>query len=246
MSAQYDTIAEQYARTKHSPLRTWVELPSFMGLAGDVRGLRVLDLACGDGFYTRLLKAAGAAEVVGVDISPAMIALASQHEAAAQAGARYVCADVAHLPALGQFDLVTAAYLLHYAPDRDALFAMCGHIAGSLVPGGRFIALNENPEYPAEPGGAYVQYGFTKTLDGALVDGANIRYRMFAGRESFSFHAHYYSRATYESAQEQAGLKEVQWRPLTVDPKGEAAMGDDYFKAYLDQPPVIGLCSRRA
>ena len=29
----------------------------------------VLDLACGDGFYTRLLKEAGARELTGVDIS---------------------------------------------------------------------------------------------------------------------------------------------------------------------------------
>ena len=65
MAAQYDRIAEQYQRTKSSPLRSWVEVPSFMRLAGPVAGLRVLDLACGDGFYTRRLRAAGA-QVLGI------------------------------------------------------------------------------------------------------------------------------------------------------------------------------------
>lgn len=243
MSTQYDNIAEQYARSKHSPLRTWVERWSFLQLVGDVRGLRVLDLACGDGFYSRLLKAAGAAQVVGVDVSPAMIALANQHEE--PAGIRYVCADVAELPELGQFDLVTAAYLLHYAADRQSLSAMCQSIARSLVTQGRFVTLNENPAQPDESDGAYAQYGFTKCLDGAPVDGALIRYRMLAGRESFAFHAHYYTRSTYDTVLARAGFANIQWCDLELDPAGEKAMGPGYFSAYLAQPPVIGLsCCR--
>ena len=46
-----------------------------MELAGDVRDQRILDLACGEGFYTRRLKAAGAARVLGIDVSAEMIAL---------------------------------------------------------------------------------------------------------------------------------------------------------------------------
>lgn len=245
MNAQYDAIAEQYARTKHSPLRRWVEQPSFLGMVGDVHGLRVLDLACGDGFYTRSLKEAGAAEVVGVDVSPAMIALATQSERESPVGLRYVCADAAELPELGIFDLVVAAYLLHYAPDRSGLAAMCGGIARCLGKGGCFVTLNENPAQPDEPAGAYAAYGFTKSLDGSPEDGATIRYRMLTGRESFGFEAHYYSRTTYETELQHAGFESVQWHDLVVDPAGVDAVGGDYFSAYLAQPPVIGLSCRR-
>lgn len=246
MNAQYDAIAEQYARTKTSPLRTWVERPSFLRMAGTVRGLRVLDLACGDGFYTRALHAAGAAELVGVDVSPAMIALARQAEAGAPAGIRYVCADAADLPDLGCFDQVVAAYLLHYAPDRDALVAMCAGIARSLVSGGRFVTLNENPDQPEEMDGAYLRYGFTKSLVGAREDGATIRYRMLAGRESFGFEARYYHRETYETVLRNAGFTDVQWHALRLDPAGAELAGPDYFRDYLAQPPVIGLSCRRS
>jgi len=245
MNAQYDNIAEQYARTKDSPLRRWVEQPSFLGMVGDVRGLRVLDLACGDGFYTRVLKAAGAAEVVGVDISPAMVALATQREQESPAGIRYVCADAAALPEVGTFDRVVAAYLLHYAPNRRALAAMCGAVARCLDAGGQFVTLNENPAQPDEQGGAYLSYGFAKSLGGAAEDGAVIRYRMLAGRESFGFEAYYYSRATYEATLHRAGFTRLQWHELVVDPAGIEAMGADYFRAYLAQPPVIGLSCRR-
>lgn len=245
MNAQYDAIAEQYARTKHSPLRRWVEQPTFLGMVGDVHGLRVLDLACGEGFYTRSLKEAGAAAVVGVDVSPAMIALAMQREQASPAGIEYVCADAAELPDLGTFDRVVAAYLLHYAPDRSVLAAMCSGVARCLGEGGRFVTLNENPAQPEEPAGAYAGYGFTKSLDGPLADGATIRYRMLAGRESFGFEAHYYCRETYETVLQGAGFNSVRWHDLVVDPGGVDAVGADYFVPYLAQPPVIGLSCRR-
>ena len=76
MPAQYDAIAREYQRTKESPLRRHVEAYSFFQMLGDVSGLAVLDLACGEGFYTRLIRQAGAASAVGVDISSEMIALA--------------------------------------------------------------------------------------------------------------------------------------------------------------------------
>ena len=66
MNTQYDAIAAQYVRTKSSPLRAWVERPSLLGLVGEIAGQRVLDLACGDGFYTRELRAAGLEHHFGV------------------------------------------------------------------------------------------------------------------------------------------------------------------------------------
>jgi 2-polyprenyl-3-methyl-5-hydroxy-6-metoxy-1,4-benzoquinol methylase len=55
-------------------------------MVGPLEGTRVLDLACGFGFYTRLLKQEGAAQVVGVDLSPEMIRLARANEQAEPLG----------------------------------------------------------------------------------------------------------------------------------------------------------------
>ena len=73
---QYDSIALAYQRSTQSPIRRYVEAYSFFQMLGDVRGRTVLDLACGEGFYSRQLRLRGARRVVGVDISPAMIELA--------------------------------------------------------------------------------------------------------------------------------------------------------------------------
>lgn len=244
MVTQYDHIAEQYRLSKQSPLRRWVEVPTFFELVGNVEGLRVLDLACGDGFYSRKLAEMGA-RVVAVDISAEMIRLAREAEAQDPLAIDYYCADVATLPALGRFDLVTAAYLLHYAKDQAELGRMCRNIAACLSAGGRFVGINENPAKPAEEGGEYAAYGFSKSLLDPLQEGSRISYQMLTGRELFAFEVQWFSAQAYQLALTQAGFTAVQWRPLVLDNAGIAAMGEDYFAAYLSQPPVLGLDCRR-
>ncbi len=246
MSAQYDAIAQQYRQTKSSPLRTFVEVPSLFAHAGDLAGRRVLDLACGDGFYSRQLKERGAAEVVGVDVSAAMIELARAEEQRAPLGIGYHCADATELPDLGRFDLVFATYLLHYAADVETLNRMCENIAAVLQPDGRLLALNENPDQPFETGGCYAAYGFSKTLRAPLCDGAVIDYRMLAGRGMFAFEVHYFSRETYHRAFEAAGFGRIRWHALAAVDEGTEVMGPGYFDAWLQHPPVqIIECSLR-
>ena len=94
-------------------------------MVGELAGQRVLDLACGFGFYTRQLKQRGAAQVVGVDISPEMVRLACAKEQEDPTGVEYRVGDSIHLPVLGRFDLVTAVYLLNYAESKDQMLGMC-------------------------------------------------------------------------------------------------------------------------
>ena len=49
--------------------RDLVNTPGFLGLLPDVRGLRGLDVGCGEGHNPRLVAARGA-QMTGIDISP--------------------------------------------------------------------------------------------------------------------------------------------------------------------------------
>jgi toxoflavin synthase len=53
MPTNYDEIAEQYKRSKQVAWRYYIEQHSLCDLVGEVSGKSVLDLACGDGHYTR-------------------------------------------------------------------------------------------------------------------------------------------------------------------------------------------------
>src|SRR5215475_9346496 len=69
MTTNYDEIAEEYKRAKQQAWRLCIEHFTLFKLVGDLSGKTVLDLACGEGFYTRFIKRRGAARAVGVDIS---------------------------------------------------------------------------------------------------------------------------------------------------------------------------------
>ena len=66
---------------------------------------RALDVGCGEGLLTRELRAAGAASVRGVDLSPEMVAQARER-AGRDPGLEYRVADFLTMPVTEQFDLV--------------------------------------------------------------------------------------------------------------------------------------------
>ena len=82
--------------------------PATFKLLGNVRGRLVLDLACGEGYNTRILAGKGA-EVTGVDFSEKMIELAEKEEKKEKLGIRYLPADASDLSQLpsSHFDIVT-------------------------------------------------------------------------------------------------------------------------------------------
>ena len=95
--------------------------PGLLRACGDVKNLRVLDLGCGQGYFSRQMARAGA-RVVGVDISARQIENALKHERAEPLGVEYVVMDtgaVADRWPSGAFDLVTACMSLHdMEPDK--------------------------------------------------------------------------------------------------------------------------------
>ena len=206
MITDYDPIAERYQRSKQQPWRTYVETFSLMQLIGDPAGQSVLDVACGEGFYTRILRNKGAAKVTGVDLSAGMIDLAREQEGRHQLGIEYVVGDARDLP-LGQFDLAVAAYLLNYARNRDELQAMCDGIARSLKPCGRFVTVNSNPAlyFPAAP--SFRKYGFETSVQGNWQEGAPIKWTFYLSDGFFDIENYHLGTATHEEAFRQAGFR---------------------------------------
>jgi ubiquinone/menaquinone biosynthesis C-methylase UbiE len=93
---------------------------------------RALDLCCGTGLSTAaLLRAYPDAEVIGVDASGEMLALAGRKPALARA--RFVAGDAMDPPVTGPFDGVLMAYGIRNVPDPDRCLAQ---VRGLLRPGG--------------------------------------------------------------------------------------------------------------
>ena len=211
LETHYDSIAESYRDSKGLPFRSVVERYTLFELLGDLRGRTILDLACGEGFYTRRFKRAGAAEATGVDISRAMIELAEAEEKARPIGCRYVCADAAAYEPGAGADIVTAVYLLNYARNQSELEGFCRACFAALRPGGLLVGFNDNVRRPPQPGGSLAKYGFERTAAAPLREGDVIRYRITSpGGGTIEVDNYYLKPCTYETEMERAGFRDFQ------------------------------------
>ncbi len=241
--AEYDAIAKAYRDSKRLPFRESIERYTLFELLGDVTGRRILDVACGDGYYTRLLKRAGAAEVAGVDASSEMIRLAKAEEDRRPLGCRYVHRDVAALEPDAPADVVVAMYLLNYARTETQLVRLCRSCHDALRPGGRFIGVNDNVRNPPRDPGAWKKYGLERSCPPGPREGDAIVYTLTNpdGRR-FTFRNFYLTPDTYRAAFRSAGFEDFEWVELSLDP-GER--DNRFWDDFMRSPPIVAFRASR-
>lgn len=72
----YRDMVAEYNASKNKPWRIYIERYTYLNLIGKLENEDVIDLACGGGYYTRLLREKTKGKVYGVDISEGMIVYA--------------------------------------------------------------------------------------------------------------------------------------------------------------------------
>ena len=186
------------------------EWPALRSMLPPLAGVRVLDLGCGFGYFSRWAAEQGAAKVLGIDLSEKMLARA--RELTSDARITYQCAEMESLNLPGMtFDLVYSSLALHYIEDYRTL---CARIRKLLTPNGRFVFSVEHPIYTApshpgfriEPGGRRIW-----PLDDYLVEGKRVTDWVTPGIVKY-----HHSVATYVNGlleHDFALLRLEEWRP---------------------------------
>jgi len=146
--AFWDADADDY-QAEHPPAPgapptwgVWRIPESELGVLGDVTGLDVLELGCGDGRWSVALAAQGA-RVVGLDQSRAQLRHARALVASTASGVRLLCGSGEAVPvADGSFDLVCCDHgaMSFCEPERSV-----AEVARVLRPGGRLVFSHTTP-----------------------------------------------------------------------------------------------------
>ncbi len=111
--------AAAYRSGAAAPLAGWVrsrESKRVLAMVGPVAGLSVLELGCGTGHYAGALHAAGAAQVVGVDLVPEMLK-------ALPPGVEGVEGDGGSVQLGRRFDRILCAGMLEFHDHPEAVLA---------------------------------------------------------------------------------------------------------------------------
>jgi SAM-dependent methyltransferase len=133
-----------------------MEEPALLEALGDVRGLRVLDVGCGDAAIGRTLLDSGCRGYLGIDASARMVDTARDALAGTGGAVRQDSIERFASPP-ESFDVVISRMALHYVADLDAALAAC---RDWLAPGGRIVFSVVHPVVtchdPEQPRGSWV------------------------------------------------------------------------------------------
>ncbi|HWD50754.1 MAG TPA: class I SAM-dependent methyltransferase [Acidimicrobiales bacterium] len=151
----YDRLAPVWASsTDEGPFNGWLERPALRSLVPrPLAGKVVLDAACGSGAQCEWLLGEGA-DVIGVDLSPAMV---EETKRRCPESGRFLVADLAEpLPVEpGTLDGVTCSLALHYLRDWAVPLRS---FRQALRPGGWVVLSLDHPfasPLPSQRGGYF-------------------------------------------------------------------------------------------
>ena len=134
----YDTLIEKDDDT----YQTKVILPNILRAMGIKKGTKVLDVACGQGFFSRAFHASGA-EVAGVDLANTLIDLAKKQSSKE---IRFFVRSAEDLAVFqdGYFDKVVIVLAIQNIEAPHKVFKECSRV---LAPGGRLYLVMNHPAF---------------------------------------------------------------------------------------------------
>ncbi len=111
----------------------------------DLKGKTVLDLGCGYGWHCKFAAENGAAQVLGIDLSEKMLAVARDKNTDEKIQYRHCGIEEYEYPE-SAWDLVVSNLALHYIADLDGVFR---NVHKTLKSGGTFLFNIEHPVFTA-------------------------------------------------------------------------------------------------
>lgn len=226
----YDKIAEGYKKATERPLREFTYEFTIKKHVKNLSQKTVLDLACGEGYSSRMMMKLGAKKVIGLDSSKELIKMAKEKNG----NIDYFVLDVfkEDLSRFGKFNVITAIMFLHYASSKKQLQGLIKKIKYILEKKGVFYALIANPEVLE----GFENYGVKMTplynKEGSAV---KIEIHDMKWKKYCEFINYYWKKETYISAFEKEGFK-VKWFEGSVSDKGIKKYGEKFWEAYKKKP----------
>ncbi|MFI9542483.1 class I SAM-dependent methyltransferase [Streptomyces sp. NPDC052016] len=142
-TAYHGEMGEQFAaRAGRSVYNAYTDRPAMLRLAGDVGGLRVLDLGCGAGHYAAAFLERGAGRVVGVDGSESLLRVARERLGERAELHHHDLEEPLAFLAEASFDLAVLALVYHHVDARARLLAEVRRV---LRPGGALLVSTTHP-----------------------------------------------------------------------------------------------------
>lgn len=231
---EYNKIGEKYSELiKKDPLKIYLQYPGLIKLLGNIKGKCMLDIGCGNGFFSSMIAEKGA-KIVGFDVSEKQIELAKENEKKLKLGMEFFCSDQFRFSYPGKFDSAFSNMVIFYAVDFKELVQFFKCAFNFLKENGEFISVIVNPDYK--------RFGELHYDRKIIRIGKRAKSEFYINGKfdvSSGFYS-FFTKPEYENAAKQAGFSRFEWKNIKIEKQGINDKGKEFWEGY-DSDPLYGI-----
>ena len=142
----YNSHADKWARMEPVSLSDFTGRPAVLQMCEPIIAADILDLGCGEGYFSRLLLTKDPRSIIGIDISEEMIKSANLQNQDDRVFFSSTRGSDLNFESL-QFDLVVAVFVYNYLFLEETIKSF-KEVFRVLKPGGRFVFSVPHPFFP--------------------------------------------------------------------------------------------------
>jgi len=227
----YDKIHEDYEKTNEKPDKKYSMLPTILNLAEPLKNKIVIDIGCGDGFFTFPL-AKKAKFVYGIDNSIEQINKAKK---LTKDNIKFILGDIFDV-IYPKSDLICIPFILDMV-ETEKLFDLFSKFYSSLESCGRIIGLIDDPKSLVSDNR---KYGVIKTIKAdKLLEGSPLIIDLFnENSHIITLNVIYHKKETIENALIKAGFKDIKWHKPIISKEGIDKFRNGFWDDYLNNCDV--------
>jgi toxoflavin synthase len=220
----YNEISDDYAKAHQKPDMKYSMVPTVMNMLGSLDGKEVVDVGCGDGYFTAEF-AKFAKFVYGIDNSEEQI-----KKAVARGNVKYVLVDMCKF-SYPEIDIIFSPFVLNYLQSTGELESLFGKFYDALVPGGRYAGIIDMPQSTVHDNR---RFGSVKRL-ARLAEGEPMDVELFNGEEHITtLHSFYHTKETVEELLKGVGFEDIAWHTPVISTLGLEEMGEEFWDSYVE------------
>ncbi len=216
----------EHERTNLNLDKQFSILPTVIHLLRPLSGKRVIDVGCGDGFFTLPIADQSPTHVYGIDNCVRQIEKAEKEP---HPRVSYSVTDM--FDELPPAERVNAPFVLNYTETTRELRLLLRNFYQSLTKDGKLVAVVDlpKPNFNSQQRERKRQLSVVKTLAGELQDETGIKLDFYNGNGiMFSLSATYYTPQTITGVLSDVGFTRIQWHQPLIEENSPLSSWQDY------------------
>jgi len=233
----FEKITENYSESSFKPDKQYSMLPTILSLLDLDKRCKVIDVGCGDGFFTYPISILSES-VVGIDTSKKQLSRAIR-----RLNIEYCLADM-HNYDYPECDRISCPFVLNYIDSLKDLTRLFSKFYDALKKNGKLVSILDNPPSVFQN---CSEFGSIKRVkDDTLKEGSIIEIELIdKGKKLVTLKSIFHQKDKVERSLIDAGFEKFYWSNPLVSEKGLLSFGKDFWKKYLEVCDVSYLVAEK-